>query len=200
MNGSSVCVGHTCLTWSVWDRRGWSPGHVYGDRPLQVGERPQFSGVDRASSHDWRQVPPWRSTLRSGGRTPIPIPDVPCMPYMPTLTPLAPPQLIRIYGSPMECLGMVLRYRERPGFTERLGGFQGGLTYGVCSPVSNWTYVGTGDRCLLYMLLHLDTWRRDQEGSGPQSSWSSACSADNSSACSACRAQLPVPTDLDGCD
>ena len=32
-------------------------------------------------------------------------PNTPCMPYMPTLTPLAPPQLIGIHGSPMECLG-----------------------------------------------------------------------------------------------
>ena len=29
------------------------------------------------------------------------------MEYMPTLTPLAPPQLIGIYASPMECLGML---------------------------------------------------------------------------------------------
>ena len=31
------------------------------------------------------------------------------LPYMPTLTPMAPPQLIGIYGSPMECLGHVFQ-------------------------------------------------------------------------------------------
>ena len=42
-----------------------------------------------------------------GRTTPAPwnVPNTPCMPYMPTLTPLAPPQLIGIHGSPMECLG-----------------------------------------------------------------------------------------------
>ena len=36
------------------------------------------------------------------------IPYTPCMEYIPTLTPLAPPQLIGIYGSPMERLGMAV--------------------------------------------------------------------------------------------
>ena len=35
------------------------------------------------------------------------IPDTPCMPYMPTLTPKTTPTDRQSYGSPMECLGIL---------------------------------------------------------------------------------------------